>query len=60
MPQLRWEHVRPLRDHPTLQRLRLGTGSVRRDEELRSRHGYPDTDAPSGELLRLSRGDRVT
>jgi hypothetical protein len=60
MPQLRWEHVRPLQDHPTLQRLRLGTGSVRRNDELRSRLGYPDTEPPSGELLRLSRGGRVT
>jgi hypothetical protein len=57
VPRLRWEHVEVLRDHPTLQRLRLGTGSIKRNKEYESRLGYPDTEAPSGELLRLSRGD---
>jgi len=57
MPQLRWEHLQPLIGHPTLQALRLGTGSKRRNAEFRARLGYPDTEAPSGELRRLSRGE---
>lgn len=39
-------HLGPLRDHRTLQRLRLGTGSVRRNADFRSRLGYPDTELP--------------
>jgi hypothetical protein len=57
MPQLRWQHLQPLVDHPTLQALRLGTGSKKRNSEFRARLGYPDTKAPSGELRRLSRGE---
>jgi hypothetical protein len=57
MPQLRWEHLGPLVDHPTLRALRLGTGSKKRNADFRARLGYPDTDAPSGELRRLSRGE---
>jgi hypothetical protein len=57
MPQLRWEHLEPLVDHPTLHALRLGTGSKKRNAELLARLGYPDTEAPSGELRRLSRGE---
>jgi hypothetical protein len=57
MPQLRWEHLEPLVDHPTLQALRLGTGSKKRNAEFGARLGYPDTEAPTGELRRLSRGE---
>lgn len=57
MTQLRWEHLEPLVDHPTLQSLRLGTGSKKRNAQFRARLGYPDTEAPSGELRRLSRGE---
>jgi hypothetical protein len=57
MPQLRWEHLEPWVDLPTLQALRLGTGSRKRNAEFRARLGYPDTEAPSGELRRLSRGE---
>jgi hypothetical protein len=57
MPQLRWQHLQPLVDHPTLQALRLGTGSKKRNAEFQARLGYPDTEAPSGELRRLSRGE---
>jgi hypothetical protein len=47
-------HLGPLRDHPTLQRLRLGTGSVRRNADFRSGLGYPDG-APTRTLPRLAR-----
>jgi hypothetical protein len=57
MPQLRWEHLEPLVDHPTLHALRPGTGSKKRNAEFRARLGYPDTEAPGGELRRLSRGE---
>jgi internalin A len=57
MPQLRWEHLEPLMNHPTLRGLRLGTGSKKRNADFRARLGYPDTEAPSDELRRLSRGE---
>jgi hypothetical protein len=39
MPQLRWEHVAPLRDHPRLRSTLVGTGSVKRNEEIQERLG---------------------
>jgi hypothetical protein len=39
MPQLRWDHVAPLHDHSRLRSVRVGTGSVKRDEEIEQRLG---------------------
>jgi hypothetical protein len=52
MPQLRWEHLGPLVEHPTLRALRLASGSAKRNADMRARLGYADTDAPSRELRR--------
>lgn len=57
MPQLRWQHLTPLVEHPTLRAVRLGTGSRKRNAEFRERLGYPDPGPPSDELLRLARGE---
>jgi hypothetical protein len=57
VPQLRWNHVVALKDHPTLQTLRVGTGSSRRNADLQARLGYPEPEAPSADLLRLVRGE---
>jgi hypothetical protein len=43
MPQLREPHLEPLVGHPTLARVRIGTGSVKRDRQLRELFGLPDT-----------------
>jgi hypothetical protein len=40
MPQLRWEHVEVLANHPTLQGLSIGTGSRIRNAEYQRRLGY--------------------
>lgn len=39
MPQLRWDHVAPLRDHPRLRSALVGTGSAKRNEEIEQRLG---------------------
>ena len=43
MPQLREQHLEPLIGHPTLARVRIETGSVKRDRQLRELFGLPDT-----------------
>ena len=57
MPQLRWEHVEPLQNHPVLATLRLGTGSQKRNDEYTSRLGFPPTPwGLSDDLSKLERG----
>lgn len=57
MPQLRFEHLAPLVDHPTLRAVRVGTGSTKRNAEFRERLGYPDPGPPSVDLRRLAQGE---
>lgn len=47
MPHLRWEHVQLLKDHPTLKRLLIGTGSAKRNRQFSEGLGYPRTGPPS-------------
>lgn len=48
MPQLRWEQLEVLADHPTLQGFRVGTGSVKRNNEYEARLGYPEPPPRAG------------
>lgn len=57
MPHLRWEHVEPLRDHPTLQRLSIGTGSVKRNQQFLEGLSYGRIAPLSADLMRLKRGE---
>jgi internalin A len=57
MPQLRWKHIESLKDHPTLQRVRIGTGSKKRNAEFAERLEYPDAGGASPDLRRLRLGD---
>jgi len=42
MPQLRWEHLAVLADHPTLPGLAVGTGSRKRNDDYKARLGYAE------------------
>jgi hypothetical protein len=57
MPQLRWEHVACLREHPTLTGMSLGTGSARRNAELSDGLGLGPVPGLSPELVLLRSGD---
>jgi hypothetical protein len=57
MPHLRWEHVEVLRNHPSLRRLRIGTGSAKRNADLSQRLGYAEAGEPSAELLAVEAGE---
>lgn len=44
--------IRPLREHPTLEAARIGTGSAKRNAEIQALLGLPDTWAGPGFLRR--------
>ena len=52
MPQANPDNLAPLRDHPTLEAARIGTGSVRRNAAIEALLGLPDTWAGRGYVRR--------
>lgn len=51
MPHLRLEHLEPLRNHPSLSSIRVGMGSVKRNQAAVEMLGLPDVDPPSADLF---------
>jgi len=50
MVHLRQEHLEPLRNHPSLQSIGIGLGSVKRNQAAQEMLGLPDVEPPLADL----------